>query len=95
MHGGISRVFYTDGSKTEHGSGKEVYLSDKNENRAFFLGQYETVFQAEGCTIPGATTWVTSEGQGCRRKKLSAALTNAAIKNKEQASHRDNWLNAT
>ena len=43
---GYTEVFYTDGSKTEEGSGAGVYLSNKNEKWAFPLGQYATVFQA-------------------------------------------------
>jgi ribonuclease HI len=40
-------IWYTDGSKTNKGSGAEVYCYGTRQRLSFSLGQYKTVFQAE------------------------------------------------
>ncbi|CAD7085101.1 unnamed protein product [Hermetia illucens] len=64
---GYTEVFYTDGSKTEEGSGAGVYLSNKNGKWAFPLGQYATVFQAEVYAILRVANWVIDERLKGRR----------------------------
>jgi hypothetical protein len=49
MERGVSTrlIWYTDGSKTNHGPGAGVYCDGTRRKLSFSLGQYTTVFQAE------------------------------------------------
>jgi hypothetical protein len=40
-------IWYTDGSKTNKGTGAGVYCFGTRQKLSFSLGQYRTVFQAE------------------------------------------------
>jgi hypothetical protein len=40
-------IWYTDGSKTNKGTGAGVYCEGTRRKRSFSLGRYTTVFQAE------------------------------------------------
>jgi hypothetical protein len=43
----VGLVWYTDGSKTEKGTGAGVYCHGTRKKLSFDLGRYTTVFQAE------------------------------------------------
>jgi hypothetical protein len=40
-------IWYTDGSKTNKGTGAGVYCDRTRQKLSFSLGQYTTIFQAE------------------------------------------------
>jgi hypothetical protein len=48
-------IWFTDGSKTNKGTGAGVYCYGTRLRRSFSLGQYTTVFQAEVYAIKACT----------------------------------------
>jgi hypothetical protein len=51
---GLRVIWYPDGSKTNKGTGAEVYSYGTRRKFSFSLGKYTTVFQAEVYVIKDA-----------------------------------------
>ena len=57
MQGGLTDIFFTDGSKTEIGSGAGWYLNDSNKYH-YAMGGMATVFQTEVFAILKVAEWI-------------------------------------
>jgi hypothetical protein len=51
----VGLIWYTDGSKTEKGTGAGVYCHETRKKLSFRLGKYTTIFQAEVYDIKACT----------------------------------------
>jgi hypothetical protein len=59
-------VWYTDGSKSDEGTGAGVYGCGTRMRLSFSLGQYMTLFQAELYAIKACTMEIIHKGHNIR-----------------------------